>query len=33
MRVYPENADIGEKRINKKRQGTPPWIPPPSMGE
>ena len=21
---YPENTNIGEKRINKKRQGTPP---------
>jgi hypothetical protein len=32
MRVYHENTNIGEKRINKKRQGTPP-LNPPSMGE
>jgi len=24
MRVYSENTNIGEKRINKKEKGTPP---------
>jgi hypothetical protein len=32
MKVYSENTNIGEKRINKKRLGTPP-LNPPSMGE
>jgi hypothetical protein len=32
MRVYSENTNIGEKRINKKRKRHTP-LNPPSMGE
>jgi hypothetical protein len=32
MKVYPENIEIGETRINKKRERHTP-LNPPSMGE